>query len=90
MKEPYNAFWTSLFCAIPYMLIEHLSKPIQEYIAYIFAFVSVGCFIRGIFLLLPFPLDGNIRKEFYKAHPEALAMERPDNCLLYTSPSPRD
>lgn len=78
MKEYYMAFFMSAFCAITASLLESL--PV-----FIFALISLGFFIRGIVLLLPFPLVGCLRNEFHDAHPETVGMDRSDKETIFRS-----
>jgi hypothetical protein len=89
MKEHYQAFITASFL---FFSAEKAGEAVLRFsndyggvAAYYFivgmAFVLI---LRGLYMLLPYPLSGEGRDNFDKAVPEAYLKTRSERVLLYT------
>lgn len=88
MKEHHHAFITAsaLFFASDKAgeavgLLINTHTGVMTYA--IIVAIAVGLVLRGLYVMLPYPLSGAVRSDFDDAHPDAYLMSRSQRVLLY-------
>ncbi|NWK57707.1 hypothetical protein HW115_18965 [Verrucomicrobiaceae bacterium N1E253] len=88
MKEYHHSFITAaaLFFsaerageAVQFMI----NNPCGVIVYYLITIIALGLVLRGLYVMLPFPLSGLSRIDFDDAHPDAYLKTRSQRVLLY-------